>query len=188
MKRTIIALAACATLALTACGGGGSEPTKTVTETSGTNRPSTSAPSAEEAVESAPENDAGLTETEGPGVLDFGESFTYSNGLQVTASKPERVHTTYGPGVAVQVTVVNGTDQTFDPSMSYATMQVGNTEAEEIFDTENGYDGAPMTTVLPDREATFKIAFEGEDASDLVFEFEPDAGIEYGSLIFATDN
>lgn len=74
MRRSILALTACATLALTACGGGDSEPTKTVTETS--------APTASADTADAPEGDAAdaePTDADGGGVDLWGNLPTYTD-------------------------------------------------------------------------------------------------------------
>lgn len=186
MKRTTLTLALAATLTLGACGTTGGEATDS--PTSGSNAETTSAPTEAETVEAEPaeaepvEEEPSLTGDD-PGILTLGESFTYSDGLQVTISKPTEVQTSYGAALSFDIKIVNGTDTGVDPSMDYITAQIGNTEAEEIFDHENGYEGAPMTTLLPGREAAYSVAFEGTDAKNLVMEYEP-GDFERGSLIY----
>lgn len=164
----------------------------TASPTSGTNRPtesssqSTTTPEPDSIAE--PEPEPSLTDTEGPGILALGESFIYSDGLQVTVGKPQTMTSSEWAapggvaGLVMDVTIVNGSPTPFDPSMGYATAQSGNTEAEEIFDSENGLGGSPSTSVLPGREVTYKMAFAGTDLDSFVLEFAP--SFDHGSLIF----
>lgn len=206
MSRSItsLVLAATMTTGLAGCAGIGGEPTQS--PTSGTNRPSESEEPAEPSTatvtvtetptaaaepepEPVEEPAPSLTDTEGPGILKLGKSFTYSDGLQVTVStgKPFTASDTAAPtggaaGVLYTITMVNGTGAAFDPSLSSATMQAGNTEAEEIFDSAQGLDGSPTTTVLPGREVEYQIGFEAAGERDVVLEFTP--SFDHGSLLF----
>lgn len=191
MKRTTLTLALAATLALSACGS--IEGQSTDSPTSGSNA-STSSASTSESAEAEPadaepaEAESSLTGDD-PGILTLGESFTYSDGLQVTISKPtaftssEWAMPESTSGLAFDVKIVNGTDAPYDPSLDYFTAQVGNAEAEEIFDTENGFDGTPMTKVLPGRETTYKVGFAGTDSTNLVMEYAT-GDFERGSLVY----
>ena len=184
-----LSLAAALVLSLGACGLQGGAVTDS--PTTGSNRPTTATETANEtATETAtaePAPETGLTGTD-PGILALGKTFTYSDGLQVTLSKPTAMTSSeYASpgsvqGLSFDVTIVNGTTAKFDPSLGYLTAQIGNAEAEQIFDTENGYEGGPSTAVLPGREVAYKVAFEGTDTSSLVVEFAPDW--ERGSLVF----
>ena len=197
MTKTMSVAMSVSALALTlgACGqmtGGATD-----SPTSGSNRPadttSSSTASPETVTETAgpvetePEPETSLTGTD-PGILKMGESFTYSDGLQITLSKPtamtssEWAYPESAQGLSFDVTIVNGTGAKYDPSMGYMTAQIGNTEAEEIFDTDNGYDGTPSTSVLPGRETTYKVAFAGTDTTNLVVEYAPDW--DRGSLVY----
>ena len=189
MKRTTLTLALAATLALSACGS--IEGQATDSPTSGSNAPTetvseTSEQSEVEPAEAEPESS--LTGAD-PGILKMGESFTYSDGLQVTISKPTAMTSSEWAvpgstaGLSFDIKIVNGTDATYDPSLDYFTAQIGNTEAEQIFDSENGYDGTPMTTVLPGRETTYKVGFVGTDSTNLVLEYQP-GDFERGSLVY----
>lgn len=198
-KSTVVAMTGIASLALSLGACGLQTGSQTPSPSAGNNRPSdvitststvteTAAPTSEAPVEEIEEEPVPeLTGTD-PGILKMGDSFTYSDGLQITVSKPsamtssEWAYPESTQGLAFTITVVNGTGAKYDPSMGTMTVQSGNTEAEEIFDTENGYEGSPMTTVLPGREATYKSAFVGTDTKNLVLEFSPD--FDRGSLIF----
>lgn len=192
-----LSLAAALTLALGACGqttgaatdsptSGSNRPTATVTETESATAETVTETA--EPVEAEPEPAPSLTGTD-PGILTLGESFTYSDGLQVTISKPEAFTSSEwsfpesSPGLRFTVTIVNGTGTKYDPSLELVNAQIGNTEAEQIFDTENGLDGSPSTSVLPGREVTYKVGFAGTDAENLVVEYQP-GDWERGPLTF----
>lgn len=188
MKKTIITLALTATLGLTACGSTGGSSTDS--PSSGTNAPSSSTTEDTD----IPDMDENFEDVEAVSeTLTFGETFTYEDGLQITVSKPKEI--TLGewadnPGetaAAFEVTYVNGTGAPFDASLTYATVQSGNTEAEEeYYDPDNNLDGAPSTSILADREAKFTIAYVPTDMSDMVMEISPDAGIDYAPILFET--
>ena len=190
MKKTAIALSVAAALALSACGTtsgtttdqktGSNRPTATVTET---------APPAETSEDTTVEEPEPSLTGGDPGILKMGETFTYVDGLQVTISTPTPMTSSEwaapgsAAGLSFDVTILNGTSNPYDPSLDYLTAQIGNTEAEEIFDTDNGYDGTPMTSILPGREASYKVAFVGTDTENVVFEYVP-GDWDRGGLIF----
>jgi hypothetical protein len=123
----------------------------------------------------------------------FGQAYTWDDGLSLKVSKPKpfkpsEYAATTGKGTAVKFTftIVNKTDKPYDPSLFYATLQSGNTEAGDIFDSENGIEGSPSTKVLPGREAKFDMGWMAKNPKDLVLEVSPDAGIEYESVIFTS--
>lgn len=187
MKRTTLTIALAATLTLGACGTTGGQATDS--PTSGSNAPTetvTESQTEEPAAEEEPE--PSLT-GEDPGVLALGDSFTYSDGLQITISEPtpftssEWAMPESVQALAFDIKVVNGTNAPYDPSMETVTAQIGNTEAEEVFDSEQGFEGAPMTKVLPGREIAYKVGFAGSDTENLVLEYQP-GDWERGSLLF----
>lgn len=197
MKKTAITLALSAALALSACGipaSGSAEDSPT----SGSNRPDVSAsestdPTGADADSAAAPDPSDLPEgaSEGMPVLSFGEAFAYVDGIQVTVGKPtpmtsgEWASPADTKGSAFTVTIVNDSEAPFDPSMAYLSVQSGNTESEEIFDSEAGFVGAPDTTLLPGREATFDVAFAMSDPSDVVVEISP--SWEHDAALYATD-
>lgn len=112
-----------------------------------------------------------------PSVLKFGDTFTYENGLVMTVSAP----TSFTPSewntvdgatdyLRFDVTIVNGTPTVYDPSTFMASLQNGNVEAEQIFDSNAGLGGSPSTDILPGRETTFPIGFAITYPGDLVLE------------------
>lgn len=197
MKNTAIALALSAALSMSACGLSTSGSTEG-SPSSGTNRPAEtpeneSAETVEDDTAESAADTSDLPEVaeEGMPVQDFGQAFTYVDGIQITVDGPTPI--TSGPyaspentkGSAFTVTIVNGSDVPFDPSMAYLTVQSGNTEAEEIYDSEAGFGGSPETTLLPGREATFKAAFATSDPSDIVLEMTP--SFEHVAALYATN-
>ncbi|MDV7991606.1 hypothetical protein [Rhodococcus sp. IEGM 1374] len=120
----------------------------------------------------------------------FGQAFTFNDGLSVGVSAPTPYTpspsaSTSNPGgqfVAFTVTIVNGSPNNYDPALFSASLQSGNTEADQVYDTANDVGGAPSTAVLPSRESQFTIAFEVTDPADLVLQVSP--GFEYRDAFF----
>jgi len=79
------------------------------------------------------------------------------------------------------VRIVNGTSENWDPSLFYATLQSGNQEASQVYDSGQLGD-SPSTSLLPGREVQFQIAFGVNDPADLVLEVAPD--FTYKNVIF----
>jgi hypothetical protein len=119
----------------------------------------------------------------------FGQTFTFENGLAVTVGVPqpftpsETAAAEEAPAyVSFPVTVVNGSNENYDPVLFNATLQSSNVEAAQVFDSEQGINGPPATTLLPGRESAFQVVFGVADPADLVLEVTP--GFEYESAIF----
>lgn len=185
-KSTLAAVSAATTLALSACGS--LSQSTSSDEQSGSNAPSSdqmdeTADSdedvdAEEADIEADGSDDGDADEGGDGTHEFGDTAAYPDGLSVTVSDPKDYtpsSTSFGSegypnSVQFTVKIVNKTGNSFDPSLLYASIQSGNTEGEQIFDSAKGLEGAPSTTVLDGRESTFPIAFGVQDPADLVLE------------------
>lgn len=135
---------------------------------------------------------AAAAPTAGNGTAAFGKAYTWSDGLSVTIAAPQP----YTPGayaagtvdgqkaVSLQITVVNGTGAPFDPVLLTTTVQSGNTEASQIFDSAKGLEGSPSTKILAGRESTYKVAFSVADPKDIVVEFTPD--FTHESVLFAS--
>ena len=172
-----------AVLALTLGGCVTADSTGTTSEpASGSNRPATSnsaSPEPEPSTSASPVNPK------------FGETYTWDDGLQVTISAP----TPFTPSesamtgeaaayLAFQVTVVNGSAANYEAAQFYTTLQSANVEAEEVFDSEQGFEGSPMTPLLPGREATFKIGYGVQDPADLVMQVTPT--FEHEAVIFTS--
>jgi hypothetical protein len=119
----------------------------------------------------------------------FGQSYEWSDGLSVTVGKPTEFRPSDSAAaeeadayVSFSIKIVNGTDESYDPVLSTVTVQSGNTEAAEVVDTANGFEGPPSTPILPGREGMWKVGFGVSDPDDLVMQVTP--GFEYESVIF----
>lgn len=158
----------------------------------------------------APEDDEGSTDSDVPdtttgtapeagdatvseGEIAYGETWTYEDGLAITVSKPmpfEPSETAAGAEDAEQyvmftVRIDNGTGDSVEPGEFHATLQSGTTEAEQVFDSAKGLDGAPYSRLLDGRSIEFPIAFGATTIEDLVMQVRPD--FERESAFFITD-
>lgn len=121
----------------------------------------------------------------------FGDTVTWESGLSVTISKvapykPSKyaAGVTQANQVVVTVTLKNGTTAPFDPVLFMVSAVSGSTEADEIYDSQNGIGGNPSTKVLPGREVSWKVALSVTDPADIVAEVAPDFNSE--SAMFTT--
>jgi hypothetical protein len=87
--------------------------------------------------------------------------------------------------IKMTFTVTNGTSKPFDPVVFYATMQSGNTEAEQVFDSQAKMGMSPNTPVLPGREVTWVTGWGVSDPNDLVMSVAP-GPFEYDKIIFTS--
>jgi hypothetical protein len=183
MRRTITTIAASLALALglAACGGGQIPTTASHPATSTT---TSSSPTTETPTPSEPTEDL-------PTELKFGQTWEYENGLQVTVGAPK----TFTPSdyaetgtqkynVKFKVTLTNKTGQRFSASSCLVDVESGGVEAEEIFDSERGLNGAPETAVLAGRSTTYYVGFNVKNPKDVVLQIAPD--FEYEEAIFTS--
>jgi hypothetical protein len=111
----------------------------------------------------------------------FGETVAYEDGLELVVGAPADFKPSeWAAGaedasnfVRFDVTITNGTDEPFDPSGVFLTASSGGSEGSQIFDSESGLDGGPMTSVLPGQSVTFPVAFGVADPSDLLVQVAP---------------
>lgn len=114
--------------------------------------------------------------------LQFGDKYTYENGVSLSITKPaEYTPSEYAIGISnshepvvFEVTIENNSGEDYDPSMSYFTASSGGEESEQIFDSENGLDGGPTTTVKNGKSIKFKIGFSVADPSDITMDASAD--------------
>lgn len=119
----------------------------------------------------------------------FGTAYTWDDGLSVEVGAPEAFTPSeyaagtegYSQFVRFTVRIVNGTSENWDPSLFYVTLQSGNQEASQVYDSQQLGD-SPTTTLLPGREVEYSIAFSVNDPADLVMEVAPD--LSYQNVIF----
>jgi hypothetical protein len=164
-----LATSAICLAALTGCGAG---QTEVEARSTGTQSPS-STPS-DDLADRIKDGEEGLatpppTDTADPGVGKIGQdAFTYTDGLEVRVLKAERfrfsTYSTAGakPGVAVTVKITNTTGDRVDLSLAQVVLRYGpdEQEAEQVFDSENGFEGGFQTSVASGKSASAKYGFE----------------------------
>ncbi len=153
----------------------------TTTTAPTTTAPTTTAPTTTAPTTTAPTTTAPTTTTTPtPENPVFGQTYEWEDGLAVSVSPP----TPFTPSdtaafdpaptfVSFEIKIVNGTSEIFDPLLFSTTMQSGNTEASQVFDSEQGVGGSPSTPVLPGREVVFRQAYGVNDPADLVMQVSP---------------
>lgn len=148
---------------------------------------------AQDETEPAPEPQPEPEPTATDGVLAFGDAFVYDNGDAVTVSAPAEFSPSEwsfgGEGfprhLRFEITFTNGSDEPFDPSMFSVTASSAGIEADSVFDSEQGIEGAPTTSVLPGASVTFVYAFGVHDMDDLVLEGAP--SWDHESFLYASE-
>lgn len=129
------------------------------------------------------------------GVLKFGETAEYNDGVKVTVSEPR---TDYTPGdtaagndndalknyVVFAVTIENGSQEAYDPVMFLASGNSAGLEANQIFDSAQNLGSTPSTKLLPGDKVTFDMAFAVADVNDITLEISTD--FEHDEILFTT--
>ena len=125
------------------------------------------------------------------GILEFGASHTYPDGLRISVGKPKRFtpdSTFFGPReksyVSFTVTITNDTSKRYEPTGLTVTLQSVNKEMEQVFDPRNHFSGIPFTSLLPGRKVVFKVGFGAIDPGDMVLQVH--ANPDRDKLIFAS--
>jgi len=141
---------------------------------------------------SAAETSAAAESTaEASNELQFGDKYTYENGVSLSISKPADytpsesaaiMGDTGNDAVVFDVTIHNGSGEDYDPSLAYFTASSDGEEAEQIFDSAKKVGDSPTTTVKDGKSIKFKIAFGVADKSDITM--DATAGMEYSSKTF----
>lgn len=174
MKRSIIAIAATATLSLTACGIAPEQEQAAAPSSSSsevTPDPSTDETTPDETPEPSTETDSMI--------VGLGESFTWEDGTTALIEEPQPFQKSewaaggedYDHVVSFKVTVTNGSDAPLDASFTSPTVTSGDREGDEIYDDEVG--GGPTSNILPGRTVTFTVAYGVDDPADVIAEFAP---------------
>ncbi len=196
VKHRIMLVAVAATMTVAGCGSGGSGGKVATKEPAGSNAPKATTTTEKVATTTEEEETTTTTEEEtttttAPPNPKFGQTFQWKDGLSVTIGAPtpftpsESAASEAAPAyLSFEVKIVNGTTANFDPSAFNSSLQSSNVEAAEVFDSANGFEGSPSTTLLAGREAVFKIGYGVSDPADLVLEVHPD--FEHDSVIFTT--
>jgi hypothetical protein len=125
------------------------------------------------------------------GVVGFDETFTYDDGLSITVAAPEE----FTPGeyavgiegegtpVIFEITVENGTDEVFDPSLIYPIVVSAGAESEAVYD--DGIDMYASSSIQPGKSLSFTTAFMLADTGDVQLELAPDF-LTYDTLIVSS--
>jgi hypothetical protein len=113
----------------------------------------------------------------------FGETATFE-GLTLGISKPEAFTPSEYAATGSQpnnvkftVTITNTGDEGYDPALTFLTASSASQEASEVFDTEGGLSGAPMTTILPGASTSYVVGFNVADPAQIVM--DATSGFEY---------
>jgi hypothetical protein len=122
---------------------------------------------------------------DGVGAALFGDTYSYDDGVSITVAAPEEFDPSATAAfdaapsyVRFTVTLANDGTESFDASMAFASAQSGNHEASEVFDSEQGLEGAPYTSVLTGRSVSWDIGFGVDDPEDVVLQISPSWGHE----------
>ena len=108
---------------------------------------------------------------------EFGDTYTWPDGLSVTVSAPEEITLSneyaaevydleVGPVVGFTITLHNGTDEDFESMNINAQMTSGSKQAEPVFEVEQGIS-MPTSTVLPGNDLTWKVGYVVSDPEKL---------------------
>lgn len=111
------------------------------------------------------------------GTLPAPGTFTWDDGLSVEVSAPTAADFSDtaccpdgdDPGVAFEVTMVNGTSEVLEPYTLFATLTADGRPADQVFDSGNGFDSL-TSSVPPGRRLTVTMAFDAP-GGDLLLEF-----------------
>ncbi|MFE4464446.1 DUF4190 domain-containing protein [Oerskovia sp. NPDC056781] len=125
--------------------------------------------------------------------LAFGDVAVYEDGLEVGVSAPAAFTPSdtaagdegFTQFVRIDVTLTNGTAETFDPTFAYVTVSSGGAEGSQVFDAAQEISSTPSTSVLPGQSVTFPVVFGVTDPADLTMEVNVGAW-EYDAVIFST--
>ena len=111
-------------------------------------------------------------------------TYTWADGLSVQVSDPVPAEFSdtaccpggSEPGVAFEVTVVNGTSEVIDAYGLFATLTADGRSAEQVYAVTRGFDGVTLS-IPPRRELVVTMAFDAP-GGDLLLEFTTFAGDE----------
>lgn len=170
-----------------ACGGGQTaSPTQTVTVTAPTSpTPSeTSTSSAPTAAETSPTPPSPTQSTSGD-TFAFGDSVKSAEiGTTLTVSKPSSFTLSDTASCGGQegkqaalvwtITIENTGSQKFDVSQVLTSVQSGNAEASQCFDSAQGINSAPSTDLMPGRTVSWQVVFQVAKPDDLVMQVNQD--------------
>ncbi|WP_460513729.1 hypothetical protein [Frigoribacterium salinisoli] len=121
----------------------------------------------------------------------FGDTWQYDDGLTVTVSAPEPyTPSEYASGadqaeaVVFTITIENGTEANFDPSLSIPNVSSGGTEASRIVDFEGATGLPPSTTVPSGQSVSWQAAFSVVDPEQIVLDVAP--SFDHDAAVFTS--
>jgi hypothetical protein len=127
----------------------------------------------------------------GPGPTIFGGTVSYEDGLAITVDPPEEFTPSdwafYDDAeayVRLTITVTNDGTESFDLLWFIVSAQSGQYEATAVYDSEQGLDGAPYTSLLPGRSLSWDEGFGVDDPDDLVLHISP--SLDHEEAIFVS--
>lgn len=111
------------------------------------------------------------------GMQKFGGTYTFASGMTVTASEPKN----YTPGeyargpqakryVRYDITVVNGSRETFDPTHLTYGMSEDGTRVGSVTESDQKIDTLPKGRIPPGSKYTLRVAFGVEGTADRVLD------------------
>lgn len=159
---TAVALSSALVAGLTACGGTSGAPSSDSTPAAHTS----SAPAKTPASQNAK----------------FGQSYKWSDGVEVTISAPTPYTPTAAAAGAVagdqnvvfKITLTNGSKANIDPSIANLSLNSGGVAASNIIDLMNSAFNVPQAPVLPGQSISWSLAYSVKDASSLTGQFDLD--------------
>ncbi|WP_406709325.1 hypothetical protein QEV61_04535 [Trueperella pyogenes] len=117
----------------------------------------------------------------------IGDTVTYPDGIKVTVKDlgeftPSQTAAGVGEGIAhkFEITLENGSSKNLDPNLFHVTAASGGKQSTKIFDSANGIEMEPTTTVLPGKSITWAEAYSFVDPADVT--------VEVSTLDFDHDN
>lgn len=151
-----------------------------------------STPYASESSYSSPSVAATEEPTVPEGVLAFGKTAEYNDGLKVTISEPadftpSDTSASIGDD-SVQnhrkftITIENGTKEAYDPTSVYLSGNSGGKEMSKVFDSEQNISSGPEGKILPGDKVSYDAVFGVADPENITLEVSPDYDRE--SVIF----
>lgn len=122
------------------------------------------------------EDNTEVEASEGDGNPEVGDTWTWEDGLSVTLADVRPFEpsypdvTSYDQHIVLDVTIENSTGENFDPNRLYMTASSGGQEAEAAYDSAQGLNGRPSTTLLDGQDVTFAFGYGVEDPENLTVE------------------
>jgi hypothetical protein len=173
-KLAVVFAASALTFSLAACGS---------PSTGATGDP---APSMSDVQSAAP----AATEAAAPSTYKFGDTAEYE-GLTVGISAPAAFTPsqyastgTQPSNVKMTVTITNTGTEGYDPILTSISAASASQEATQIFDSENGLNGAPSTTILPGASTSYEVGFNVADPAQIVLDVQ--GGFDFATATFTS--